>query len=251
MLLNGIASVVLAGIVAACGGAAREGFESEARGDRDPAVDESGPRGSTPPPGNDAPAQVTAAAILAKLGTCTKVSTAPYATDTSKTANVDVCGLKNAVFWTADMDIDCDGKSSPECNPSTDPYFQAATAATDSTGAPLDPAKLPFIVVPGVSERWSYKASGIAMGSVAAVIYQGKIQFGIVGDIGPAAIIGEASHAMAKKLGIDPHPSTGGTSGGVTYVVFTGPSAVVKVREDHAEAVSVGSERAADLLAEN
>ena len=39
-----------------------------------------------------------AAAILAKLGTCTAVSKAPYATDNGKTANIDVCGMKNAVY---------------------------------------------------------------------------------------------------------------------------------------------------------
>jgi hypothetical protein len=105
--------------------------------------------------------------------------------------------------------------------------------------------------VPGVSSRWSYKAAGITMGTVAVVIYDGKMEFGIVGDVGPKAILGEASYAMAKRLGINPNPSTGGTDSGVTYVVFTGSSAVVSKNEDHAEAVRVGKRRAAQLLDEN
>jgi hypothetical protein len=89
------------------------------------------------------------------------------------------------------------------------------------------------------------------MGSVAAVIYDGKIEYGIVGDIGPKTILGEASYAMAKNLGINPNPSTGGTDSGVTYVIFTGISGVVSANEDHDEAALVGDIRAAQLLAEN
>ena len=89
------------------------------------------------------------------------------------------------------------------------------------------------------------------MGSVAAVIYDGKIEYGIVGDVGPTSIIGEASYAMAKRLGINPDPKVGGISTGVTYIVFTGPSGVVSKKEDHAEAVTKGTARAAQFLAEN
>jgi hypothetical protein len=151
----------------------------------------------------------------------------------------------------SDLDVDCDGKKSSVCNSSADPSYQSGTAATDSAGKPLDAAKLPFIIVPGVSSRWSYRTAGIGMGTVAAVIYKGKMEFGIVGDIGPKAIIGEASYAMAKNLGINPNPRTGGTDSGVTYVIFTGSSAVVSRNEDHDEAVKLGRKRAAQLLSEN
>lgn len=189
--------------------------------------------------------------ILAKLETCRRVSSAPFAKDAGGAARLDVCGLRNAVFWKADMDIDCDGKPSAVCNRNTDPSYQAQTAATDSTGKPLDAAKLPFIVVPGVSSRWSYKDAGIAMGSVGLVIYDGKVEYGIVGDVGPKAILGEASYAMAKNLGINPNPSTGGVADGVTYVIFTGPTGRVTKKEDHAEAVTLAKRRAAQLLDEN
>lgn len=198
-----------------------------------------------------APPALTPQAILAKLQGCVKASTAPYARDSGGTANIDVCAKLGAVFWNADLDVDCDGKQSTVCNKSTDASYQSQTAATDSKGAPLDASTLPFIVVPGVSTRWSYKAAGISMGSVGLVIYNGKMEYGIVGDVGPTSIIGEASYAMAQRLGINPDPSIGGTSSGVTYVIFTGPTSLVKTKEDHAEAVTIGTKKAEELVQQN
>ncbi len=209
-----------------------------------PAADSGAPATDSGPPA------VTAAALLAKAKGCTtKVSSAPYAKDSGGAANVDVCGLKGAVFWAADMDIDCDGKQSTICNKTTDPDYQSQTATTDSKGQYLDAATLPYVVVPGVSSRWDYKASGVALGSVVAVIYGDKVEYGIIGDIGPTSIIGEASYAMAQRLGINPNPSSGGVSSGVTYIVFTNSS--VTKKEDAAEARTKGAQRAAQLLAEN
>lgn len=200
----------------------------------------------------DAGATVTAAQLLALTKTCkTKVSTSPYATDVGAPDTVDVCGLMGAVFFTADMDIDCDGKPSAVCSKATDPSFQSDTAAQASTGGPLDASVVPYVVVPIASTKWSYTASGLALGSVVAVIYNGKMEFGVIGDLGPKTIIGEASYAMAKSLGIPSNPSTGGVGSGVTYIAFTGKSAVVKKNEDHAEAVSVGLAAAQAVLSSN
>ncbi|MFO0736846.1 MAG: glycoside hydrolase family 75 protein [Labilithrix sp.] len=191
----------------------------------------------------------TAAEVMAKLATCRKISRTPYAKDQGGSANINICDLSNAVFFTGDMDIDCDGKTTSVCNRSTDASYQSSTAAVDSRGKALDASTLPYIVVPGVSSRWSYRTSGIKMGSVAAVIYNGKIEYGVVGDVGPQAIVGEASYAMAKKLGINPNPSTGGVSSGVTYVVFkgAGPSRI----EDRDATTKLGIERAKKLIADN
>lgn len=207
--------------------------------------------GDAPSNGAPSPSPSLAAQLLAKTKSCAKVSKSPYANNSGGSATVDICGLTNAVYWRADLDVDCDGKSSSVCNSSTDPWYQPQTAATDSKGEYLDAATLPYVVVPGVSTRWSYKSSGIAMGSVVAVIHDDKVVFGVVGDIGPTSAIGEASYAMAKSLGIDPNPKTGGIGSGVTYVVFTGTSGVVGKKEDHAEASALGMQRAKQLLAEN
>jgi len=218
---------------------------------RAPSANASGEGDPSGPATGGAPAPPLASDLLAKMKSCTAVSSSPYAKSSGASATVDVCGLKNAVYWNADLDVDCDGKSSTACSSATDPWYQSETAASDSKGDPLDAAELPYVVVPGVSSRWSYKSAGIAMGSVVAVIYDGKVEYGIVGDVGPTGAIGEASYAMAKRLGIDPNPKTGGIGSGVTYLVFTGTSGVVTKKEDHSEATAIGVARAKQFLAEN
>jgi hypothetical protein len=209
--------------------------------------------GGAPPDGGAS--LPTPAAVLAKLATCAnELTNGRYKADSSGTgpADIPVCGAKNAVFFRADMDIDCDGKATTECNKTTDPAFQPQTAATDSKGAPLDAAALPYVVVPGASTRWDYRASGLRMGSVVLVLYGGKMAFGILGDVGPTTGIGEASVAMAKALGIDPNPRSGGVDAEtVTYLAFTGPTGVVTKNESHEEAVSVGTKRLAQFMNEN
>ncbi len=81
---------------------------------------------------------------------------------------------------------------------------------------------------------------GIRLGQVALVIYNGRMQFGIFGDAGPSSVIGEASYAMAQALGIPSSPISGGVDSGVTYLVFTDPTARVAHNESNAEAVSIG-----------
>jgi hypothetical protein len=193
------------------------------------------------------PGAPTAAELLAKLATCNAIG-GPYSTDATEPATVSICGLPHAVFWRADLDVDCDGKMSAQCNSSTDPDFQDQTAATDSHGDPLDAAMLPYVVVPGHSGTWDYRESGLKPGSVFAVIYQDKVAYGVFGDIGPTAIVGEASYAMAQQLGIDPDPSTGGAETGVAYIGFSGDAAVADPIEDHALAVSIGIAQAKILV---
>ncbi len=196
-----------------------------------------------------APAGPTADQLMASLGACKKISSSPYAPDEGESATINVCSLPNAVWFTADMDVDCDGKTSSVCNKSADPDYQDSTAGADSQGNALDASTLPYIVVPGVSSRWSYKASGLGMGSVVAVIYNGQIEYGIVGDVGPTSIIGEGSYAMAKSLGINPNPATGGTGSGVTYVIFKGAGPTAN--EDHDSAVAIGTARAQAIVDAN
>lgn len=196
-------------------------------------------------------AAVTADALLALTSACDVASNGDYATDEGGQETISICRLNGAFFWKADMDVDCDGKITPQCNIDTDPAFYNGTSASDSNGDPLDAAALPFIVIPLPSARFDYTGEDIHLGSVAAVVYQGNLAFGIFGDEGPTGIIGEASYAMASALGVDPDPSFGGTDSGVTYFVFTGNESVVNKNEDHAEAVSLGTSRAAAVLGSN
>ncbi|PVD04364.1 glycoside hydrolase family 75 protein [Streptomyces sp. CS014] len=167
------------------------------------------------------PDEVTAAELLAEVRACSRISKGRYRTDSgSAKATVPVCGTRNAVFWKADVDIDCDGRKTRACNRKTDPYFLPETAFQSSRGEPLDSAALPHVVVPGPGKVWDYRKSGLTGGSVVAVVYRDRVRYGVIGDTGPTGIIGEASYAMAKSLGIDPDPSTGGAESGVTYIAF-------------------------------
>lgn len=192
---------------------------------------------------------VSAAALLAEARTCRQVSRGTYRTDDGARADVPVCGMRGAVFWKADMDIDCDGRPGKACNRRTDPLFQNTTAFQESNGRQLSAERLPYVVVPGASSRWNHTKHGVGGGSVAAVIHRDKVLYAVVGDTGPTDLIGEASYAAAKSLGIRPDPRSGGTGEGVTYIVFDGPKA--SPIESHRAAVTRGDALARQFLRQN
>jgi hypothetical protein len=201
--------------------------------------------------GRDAPAPApTAANVLALTRACTPLAGAPrYARDTGGVANIPLCTLRGAVFWHADMDIDCDGGRTRVCR--ADPSYLPDTSAVTSTGAAIDAETVPFIVVPLAGNGLDYGRAGFQLGSVALVIYGGRMAYAVFADEGPHGIIGEGSYALARALGIDPDPSTGGADDGVTFVLFTGGASVVMRNEDPAEAVRLGTARATELLRTN
>lgn len=197
-------------------------------------------------------------AIAAQKGTV--ISSSKYATDEGGPAEVDVKGLNNAICWVADLDIDCDGKETAVCNGTTDPTFWNQTAAITSTSdwetpVYLDASTIPYFVIPTPSARFDYSAfpqypiNNDLYGAVAAIIWNGKISYAVFGDLGPEAIIGEASYATAVDLGIDPDPAMGGVDAvEVTYIIFTGESGRAAPIENHAEAVRIGALRAQELI---
>ncbi|HZX38096.1 MAG TPA: glycoside hydrolase family 75 protein [Streptomyces sp.] len=192
---------------------------------------------------------VSASDLLAKVSDCPQISNGWYRTDEDGPANIPVCGKNGAVFWQADMDIDCDGQPTDRCNATTDPLFQAATTFRQSDGAELNSETLPFIVAPLPSGMWDYQSSRIMDGTVAAVIYGDRVQYAVVGDTGPTGIIGEASYATAEALGINPDPMGGGVDSGVTYILFE--NSRVSPIEDHSGAVTLGEALARDFLQNN
>lgn len=210
------------------------------------------PADATPP---DAPragvkeGSVSAADLLAKVSSCSQISNGKYRTDEESSATVPVCGKNGAVFWKADMDIDCDGQVTAACNEDTDPWFQDDTAFHTATGKPLSAEALPYVVVPSSSGIWNYGSAGIKGGGVVAVIHGDKVEYAVVGDTGPDKIIGEASYATAKALGIDPDPETGGAESGVTYILFK--NSQVSPIESHGAAVTAGDALAKQFLKNN
>ncbi|SEE15065.1 glycoside hydrolase family 75 protein [Streptomyces sp. Ag109_O5-10] len=192
---------------------------------------------------------VSAADLLAKVTSCSQISNGKYKTDDETSATIPVCGKNGAVFWKADMDIDCDGQRTTNCNENRDPWYQDDTAFHQSDGKPLKAESLPYIVVPSSSSIWNYSSAGIKGGGVVAVIYNNKVEYAVVGDTGPTKIIGEASYATAKALGIDPDPATGGADSGVTYILFK--NSKVSPIESHSAAVTLGDQLAKQFLANN
>lgn len=168
----------------------------------------------------------------------------PY--NEGNTSPVNVYRKGGAVYFTSGMSIDCDGQPGSACNINTDPYFQAQTAFNQSDGRPLKAEELPFVVLPLKSSRWDYTTAGIRGGDLVVMAYRDKYVFGVVGDLGPTARIGEGSYAAAAALGINPNPRSGGVGSGVSYVVF--PGTRVTPIESKSEAARLGTAKLAAWL---
>jgi hypothetical protein len=183
-----------------------------------------------------------------------------------------VCSLKGgpgnsggAIFFNADMDIDCDGLETTHC-PGTgankDPSWDNATSfagpnsAKNAKGEPaLASENTPYVVIP---EEVVYP--GLDQnngGNIVAVIYNDQIEFAVFGDQIAAEPgekgedIGEASVRTAVGLGIPSSPATGGVGGGVTYIAFVGTGSKPADMENIAEIQSLGAQLLASLLNNN
>ncbi|MCX4911102.1 glycoside hydrolase family 75 protein [Streptomyces sp. NBC_00878] len=204
-----------------------------------------GPEGD---PGHDG-RSVRAADLLAVVRDCVPVSRGFFRRDDGAPADIPVCGKYGAVFWKADMDIDCDGRPGRYCNQTTDPFFSDTTSYRQSDGRYLSAETLPYIVVPAASDIWNHHAHSVRRGTVAAVIHGDRVQYAVVGDVGPGDVIGEASYATARGLGIRPDPSGGGAAFGVTYILFENSSA--SPIENPRAAVAVGERLAREFVRRN
>ena len=193
---------------------------------------------------------VSAAQLSAVLkhGQLIKETENQFRADREKPKNISMFSLTNATFWTADMDIDSDGRETPLCNKQRDPDFQNELSCDTDIAADATP----YFVIP-IGKPANSKKRGIEIGQVAAIIYSNQVVYAVfLDECGVKGVIGEASIATAKLLGVDPDPKTGGTDGPVTYLVFTGKSGRITDPKDyanHAKAVAIGVQRAKELLA--
>jgi hypothetical protein len=196
--------------------------------------------GATPP---------TADQLLAKLGaTCHAVTQKPLRPTNDAPRSVPVCGMKGAVYAKTGLLVDCDGQRTAQCNENTDCCFQNDTAFHQSDGQPLNAAQLPYIVLPEDSANWHWTNQGIDGASVAAVIYDHRLTYAVVGDTDVPDKVPQGSYATAKALGMNPDPRNGGVDSGVTYLIFE--NAAANPIESHGSAVSVG-QRAAEAFIKN
>src|SRR6266540_1310918 len=98
----------------------------------------------------------SASQLLAKVKTCSSPS-GKYATDDGERSTISICKAGKAYFWKADMDIDCDGIRTSNCNEHTDCCFQPQTsfATAKALGINPDPSNggtdsgVTYIVFPG------------------------------------------------------------------------------------------------------
>jgi hypothetical protein len=190
----------------------------------------------------------TAAQLLAKTANCKVVSKGTY-TNTQANKKVNICGATGAFYWTSGMNIDCDGQRTTQCNENTDCCYQNDTSFHLANGKPLSAAVTPYVVIPLPSSRFSYGSHGIKGGDILAVVYNGQVEYAVFGDEGPNSIIGEASYATAKALGINPDPKNGGTADPVTYIVFPGSKS--GAIEDHNATVTQGRKVATTFISKN
>jgi hypothetical protein len=97
----------------------------------------------------------------------------------------------------------------------------AASDTTTVQGDYADATKIPFIVMPNGSVL--PVPSGWAAGDFAAMVVNGRVAFGIVGDSGPAGKLGEASATMLDDLGIH-RPATIDEADGAFTLIIPGSS---------------------------
>jgi hypothetical protein len=117
-----------------------------------------------------------------------------------------------AVEFTAKMAIDPNGAGGWY---HADPTGQRVTALQYPDGKNLNPGKIPYVVIPS-------NFSEAKLGDYAIVTYGGKTMYAIVGDYGPAGVIGGGSMVLASGLGINSDPNNGGVRDGVSYTILAG-----------------------------
>ncbi len=118
-----------------------------------------------------------------------------------------------ALYIQAGMDIDSDG--APDAR-RIDPTGSRDTSLHYQNGAPVNSHEVPYFVLP----LSRYQQYGVKQGDIAAVRYNGKVEFAVFADAGPHNKLGEGSMALARSLGINESPTRGGVRQGVEYIVF-------------------------------
>lgn len=179
---------------------------------------------------------------------------------TAQKKTVSLYENSDAVFFEADMDIDCDGTSTGICG-GTDPSHQGqlscdeAGKCSKNNGGQVDASTTPFYVTP-VGSPFSASSRGVAVGQLAVIINRKttppSIVYGpMLDEDGVSQEIGEASAGMAKLLGVPNDPNTGGQSSGIVYIIFKGTSGRMTSVGDfanHQKAITMGQALAAKLV---
>ena len=100
------------------------------------------------------------------------------------------------VFFDAKMAIDADGSTLSKR--AEFPNQPETALRYPTTGGSLDSERVPYIVLPIGDLR---RTACVGTGDLAAILKDGKLQFAIVGDVGPPPKIGEGSMKLHANLG--------------------------------------------------
>lgn len=105
-----------------------------------------------------------------------------------------------SIFFDAKLAVDADGSS----------YWKSLPRSRRGTNSPntslrypmkgrpsIDPDHVPYIVIPGGAFPKTLK---VTVGDVAVVVYEKRLAYAVVGDIGPANQIGEGSLLLHANL---------------------------------------------------
>ena len=181
-----------------------------------------GPDGYRPPEG--------ARSLLGTIPLKEAESIDPEAVGIHRDQSEIILKLQSGVlFFEAGMQTDADG--SPRAR-DIDRFGQLETAFNfpNASGQKrfVDAESVHYIVLPdarlNTSERF-FNQMGLALGDIAAVIFDGHIEFAMFADVGPFGKLGEGSVRLVQALGIDPFIDGKiaiGIGGEVVYLVFPG-----------------------------
>jgi hypothetical protein len=170
-----------------------------------------------------------------------QVNTKPHINTMTRSMNVNVYQVTSGVYaYSSSMAIDTDGSDSDP-----DPDHQGQTTWTDNNGAYLGAHHVPYYVLgdycydkTSPCPHFFYAEHSITGLQFALIFYNGKVIGAVFGDTQGDSVtptsdndsreLGEASVEAATLLGIPSSGTTGGVDSGVTVVIFSGSSWVVK-----------------------
>lgn len=124
------------------------------------------------------------------------------------------------LYFDSNLELDTDGwRGDPEGDPTWQPY----TSLRYSDGTSVDANAVPYFVLP-LPVSWP-RQFGISLGDYGAMIFNGRVAFGVFADFGNNP--GEGSIELLRRLGTNRLRRNGtvknaGIEGGVISIVFPG-----------------------------
>jgi hypothetical protein len=129
----------------------------------------------------------------------------PYKCSSDLSRNTAILKLKSdIIFYDGKMAIDADGSALSKARGGTN-LPETAWHYPTPPGDSVDAEHVPYIVLSKefVAAKYASLRQGVTIhtGDIAAVVYNGKTEYALVADTGPACKIGEGSMRLHDELG--------------------------------------------------